>query len=190
MKRKDMIRTKWTRILRKDVVIRDTALPDGRRGKAGLIAIRKVQQPLVIRYGDRSVTIADGGYTWVQVAPEGAYYWITAMFDGDGRPVEIYVDLTDGNHTEEEDPWFDDLYLDYVFTGDRVLELDRDELDEACARGEITRYQYERTLREGEKVFRLLTERRDELEAFLARQRERLLGEVTEQNQKEENHWG
>jgi hypothetical protein len=61
MKRKDMIRTKWTRILRKDVVIRDAALPDGRRGKAGLIAIRKVQQPLVIRYGDRSVTIADGG---------------------------------------------------------------------------------------------------------------------------------
>ena len=51
------------------------------------------------------------------------------MFDGDGRPVEIYVDLTDGNHTEDEDPWFDDLYLDYVFTGDRVLELDRDELD-------------------------------------------------------------
>ena len=98
------------------------------------------------------------------------------MFDQNDRLVEIYIDMTDGNITCTEDPYFADLYLDYVVhvQGSAVFELDRKELDEACQKGLITQEQYERTLCEGEKVFQYLQHDHTELEQLLIREQRKL----------------
>jgi len=172
---KTIRRDDWTRILEKDVIIRDfqwKRIP----GKISLLQIKKVSSPLAIEYDENRVTIVDVGYSWVQIALEDQFFWITSMFDQNDRLVEIYIDMTDGNVTCTKDPYFADLYLDYVVhvQGSAVFELDRKELDEACQKGLITQEQYERTLCEGEKVFQYLQHDRTELEQLLIREQRKL----------------
>ena len=84
--------------------------------------------------------------------------------------------MTDGNVTDADDPYFADLYLDYVVhvRGNTVMELDRDELIQAYRSGAVTQLQYERTLTEGEKMLRYLNEERQELMDLLTREQARL----------------
>lgn len=172
---KTIRRDDWTRVLEKDVIIRDFSWK-GMNGKISLLMIRRVSSPLSIEYGTDSVKIVDAGYSWVQIALEGQYFWITSMFDENDRLVEIYIDMTGGNRTDAADPWFEDLFLDYVVhvRGDQVIELDRDELGEAYRSGKLTKEQYDRTLREGEKVLRYLQNDRQELMTLLSREQKHL----------------
>lgn len=172
---KTIRRDDWHRILEKEILTEDFSR-DGISGKISLLYIKEVSEPLAIDYESSSVKIVEKGYTWVQIAPEGQYYWITSMFDEKDRLLEIYIDMTDGNVTDTADPWFADLYLDYVvhIQTDTVLELDRDELDAAYRSGAISRQQYIRTLEEGRSVFRYLTENRGELETLLKQEQARL----------------
>lgn len=172
---KTIRRDDWTRVLEKDVIIRDFSWK-GMNGKISLLMIRKVSSPLSIEYGTDSVKIVDAGYSWVQIALEGQYFWITSMFDENDRLVEIYIDMTDGNRADAADPWFEDLFLDYVVhvRGDQVIELDRDELGEAYRSGKVTKEQYDRTLREGEKLLRYLQNDRQELMTLLSREQKQL----------------
>ena len=177
---KTIRRDDWHRILEKEIIIQDftwTGVP----GKISLLKINKVSSPLSIDYGSEKVKIVDAGYSWIQIAPEGQFFWITSMFDEQDRLVEIYIDMTDGNVTDTEDPYFADLYLDYVVhvQGNAVMELDRDELGEAYKNGSVTRLQYERTMAEGEKVLRYLNENRQELMDLLIREQARLRRLIT-----------
>lgn len=172
---KTIRRDDWHRVLEKDIIIEDFSWK-GIPGKISILKINKISSPLSIDYGSEKVKIVDVGYSWIQIAPEGRFFWITSMFDEQDRLVEIYIDMTDGNVTDVDDPYFADLYLDYVvhIQGDAVMELDRDELSEAYKNGAVTRLQYERTVAEGEKVFRYLKENRQELISILIREQSRL----------------
>ena len=177
---KTIRRDDWHRVLEKEIIIQDFTWK-GVPGKISLLKINKVSSPLSIDYGSEKVKIVDVGYSWIQIAPEGQFFWITSMFDEQDRLVEIYIDMTDGNVTDTEDPYFADLYLDYVVhvQGNAVMELDREELGEAYKNGSITRLQYERTLAEGEKVLRFLNENRQELMDLLIREQARLRRLIT-----------
>ena len=173
MNKRTMRRDDWTRILEKEVIIRDFQWK-GRSGKISLLKILKVSSPLAVGYGAEKVTIVDEGYSWVQIALEGAYFWVTSMFDTQDRLIQIYIDMTDGNITKVEDPCFEDMYLDFVVHGDTVVEMDRDELKEAFASGRITGEQYERTAAEGDRMLRYLQENSGELAALLIREQRKL----------------
>lgn len=163
---KDMKRTDWKRVLERKTAIENFS-HGGYTGKISILKIEKVNAPLTIDYGVKKIRIADDGYSWVQLALENRYFWFTAMFDESDRLVEIYVDLTDGNRTDTENPCFEDMYLDYVIFDGAVLELDRDELDEAYENGAVSKVQYERTLSEGKKIEEYLRSHTAELERFL-----------------------
>ena len=139
---KTMRRDEWSRILKKKVIIREFAYGNV-EGKVSLLKILKVSEPLWVGYGTQKVKIADENHSWVQLALENGYFWITAMFDEKDQPFEIYIDMTDGNHTQVDNPYFEDMYLDYAISGDMVLELDRDELDEAFRERNISKERYE-----------------------------------------------
>lgn len=158
-KRRDMRRTDWKRILKRDYVFHPCAF-EGIEGIASLIRIHDITQPLTVRNGDHDVTIVDRGLSWLQIALRGQYVWATAMFDRQGQLLQIYFDITDGNCLEpQENPTFVDLYLDVVMEPDGSLYLmDRNELDEAFETGKITKEQYERTIRVGEELYRWLSE--------------------------------
>ena len=179
MNKRTIRRDDWYRVLEKEVIIRDFRWKE-MSGKISLLQINKVSSPLAIDYGTEQVKIVDVGYSWVQIAPEGQFFWITSMFDENDRLVEIYIDMTDGNVTEADDPWFSDMYLDYVvhLQADSVMELDRDELDEAYRSCLITQQQYERTLQEGSKIYQYLTDNRQELIQLLVREQRKLKNDV------------
>jgi len=166
---KSMRRDDWSRILEKQVVIRDLEYGDF-KGKVSLLKILKISSPLYVSYGERKVKIADVGHSWVQIGFENQFFWITAMFDEKDSLFEIYVDMTDGNEMNAENPCFVDMYLDYVIHDDMVTELDRDELEDALKSGDITGAQYERTISEGEKVFFYLEANMQELKELARRQ--------------------
>lgn len=139
MEMRNMRRSDWRRILEHDYVFR-ACEKDGAREMESVLTIRQITEPLQVSQGKRMVTIVDRGYRWVQIAREGAFVWLTAMFDERGRFLQMYFDMTAGNRFDTpDDPCFRDMYLDVVVTADgEILVLDQDELDEALQQGEIT----------------------------------------------------
>jgi predicted RNA-binding protein associated with RNAse of E/G family len=174
---KTMYRDEWTRILEKKVIIKEFTYGD-QKGKMSLLKIQKVTEPLWVGDDVKKIKIAEVGHSWLQIALENGFFWVTAMFDEEDKPFEIYIDMTNGNHIEQANPYFEDMYLDYAISGDRVLELDKDELEEALREDKITKEQYERTLAEGEKLYTYLKNNKDEFREFIQRKFEELRNEI------------
>jgi hypothetical protein len=121
-------------------------IADGRvNGYATLLQMLEVAEPLWVTHHDQRICIADAGYAWLQLFPEGASYTHTTMFDADGQPVQEYIDLVAEQGVGEDGiPWYDDLYLDiaWIPEGTPIL-LDQEELEAAHAIGAVTEEQYE-----------------------------------------------
>ena len=174
---KTMRRDEWSRILDKKVIIKEIYCGEY-KGKVSLLKIQKVTEPLWVGNDTKKVKISDENHSWLQIALEKGYFWMTAMFDENDKPFEIYIDMTNGNHTEVENPFFEDMYLDYAISGEEVLELDMDELEGAFRDGEITKEQYDRTLSEGKKLYAYLKERKEEVRDFIWKQFQELKSHI------------
>ena len=182
MTEKDMLRSSWTRVTSRKQMIRDYACGEY-KGKISLLKILELSSPFKRSYGDREIVLADAGYWWLQLAIHQAHAWFTVMFDDQGRLVEIYVDVTDGNDALKDNPTFEDMYLDYVVADGKIHELDREELEEAFSSGVITKIQYETALAEGAKIRQDLTEHTERITAFFTEQFGKLKQELDEQEQ-------
>ena len=143
MDKRDMRRSDWQRILRREYVSRECRMY-GRRGRESLLVIREVAAPLVVHDAGEDVLIVEKDYAWVQIALEGLPFWLTAMYDARGRLIQIYFDITAGNRFDDpENPAFEDMYLDIVVNSrGELYVMDRDELDEALAEGVITKEEW------------------------------------------------
>ena len=170
MKTKNMKRTDWRRLLEKSYAVRDCA-PWGHPGRESILRIHKVSQPLWVKEGYGRICIADAGHSWVQVACHGQPYWLTAMFDGQDRFLQIYFDIARPPcFADPDDPTFEDLYLDVVLTSKLELAiLDREELDEAWRNGEIDRETYDFALAACEKLLVWLEENKQELVDYITK---------------------
>ena len=168
--RRGMDRDEWALITAKRNATAFVDAPDF-RGYAGLMRIDAVSEPFV-----RGTTLADAGYAWLQLAPAGEHWWLTVMYDPDGALVQYYFDITMQNGLADSgEPFFEDLYLDVVMGTDGALRvLDRDELDQALAAGEISPAQH--TLAEAalEALLVRLNGREAEWRALCARIKARL----------------
>jgi len=153
-----MRRSDWRRILQREYRWGECSY-QGMQGIASILLLQKVREPLTIHYEHGDVTIVNEGDTWLQIAFRDAYYWITAMFDPNNDLLQIYFDITNGNCLDnEENPTFEDLYLDIVMEADGTLHvLDRDELDEAFETGEISTQQHQKALDECDKLCAMLS---------------------------------
>ncbi len=178
MKTKNMKRTAWRRLLERSYAVRDCTLP-GFSGRESVLRIHKVSQPLWVQEGCGRVCIADVGHTWVQVALEGLPLWATAMFDGAGRFLQIYFDIARPPRFDDpDDPTFEDLYLDIVLTAGGELEvMDREELENALAQGEITRADRDFALAACDRLYRWLEGHRWEAVAYVTRVYEEMKAE-------------
>ena len=165
-----MARREWKQILRRRTTIAAVSEPDF-RGHAGLMRIDAVSEPFV-----RRVTLADAGYTWLQLAPEGGHWWLTVMYDPEGTLIQYYFDITLRNFLADTgEPMFVDLYLDLLLLPDGgYTVLDRYELEAARAAGEITAEQHDLALRELESLLGRVRGREPEWRARCARVKARL----------------
>lgn len=147
MKLRDMYRTDWTRIKKREYISRPCTL-NGHPARESLILIRNITAPLTVTSAGQPVKVVEKGYSWIQIAEEGAKWWLTAMFDENDTLLQMYFDITAGNLFDDpENPKFRDMYLDLVLRPDGVVvKLDEDELTEALEQGEITRAEYEQTI--------------------------------------------
>lgn len=101
--------------------------------------IDKVTGPLFVHYNDKSVCIADDGYTWLQQFPINRRHAVTTMFDSQGKIVPWYIDICKEIGVENNIAWMDDLFLDIVILpSGEVIQIDADELEEALVKGVIT----------------------------------------------------
>ena len=150
---------------------RQTSLPFRYREEDGvmsLLEIRRIAAPLMKQYGGRAVVIADEGYSWVQAALRDRLVWYTAVFDAKDRLVGICADITGGNITDADEPYFEDMYLDLVLLepDGTVFVLNRADLDEARAERLISPAVHGRTLSESRRVADLMKRKRRELARF------------------------
>ncbi len=177
LKHKDMRRTDWRRILEREYRYGKCSY-QGMQGIASILLLQKVAEPLTIHYEHGDVTIVNEGDTWLQIAFQDAYYWVTAMFDRNNNLLQIYFDITNGNSLENKDnPTFEDLYLDIVMEADGTLHvLDRDELDEALEAGEISAEQHQKALDECDKLYAMLSVKWSEFAGFCRSQMMKLKG--------------
>lgn len=142
VKRKTLRRTEWRRITARRFAWKPLTAGSV-CGAAALLAIDAVKAPLTVNSVGARVTIADAGYQWLQIAPDGAKWWLTVMFDSAGQIVQYYFDVTLVNRIDGANSGFDDLFLDVVVNPDGERELlDADELDGALATGAITAAQH------------------------------------------------
>ncbi len=140
---RDMRRTDWTRITKREYIARECTI-GGKTACESLIVIRDITEPLTVSSAGISVKIVEKDYSWIQIAVKDARWWLTSMFDENGELLQIYFDITGGNRFDDpENPTFEDMYLDIVLRTDgKIVPLDQDELDEALQKGDITSSQY------------------------------------------------
>ncbi len=162
---KDMARSEWTRIRSKEQIILPCSF-EARQGKISLMKLLDVSEPFSRFFDSKEILLADNDYYWLQLALEGEHAWFTVMFDDEGTLLQIYVDVTNGNDTNKDDPTFEDLFLDYVVYGENIYELDRDELDAAYASGYITKEQYDTAQGSGKVILQFLSGHLPEVKAF------------------------
>lgn len=114
-------------------------------GYATLLRMMEVAEPLWVTHHDKQICIADTGYAWLQIFPEGTNYTHTTMFDAEGTPVQEYIDIVAGQGIGNDGvPWYDDLYLDITWIPDGTpILLDQEELEAAFAIDAITQEQYD-----------------------------------------------
>ncbi len=161
---KDMKRTDWTRITKREYISRETII-DGKPARESLIVIRDITEPLTVTSAGIPVKIVEKGYSWIQIAVKDARWWLTSMFDENGELLQIYFDITNGNRFDNpENPTFRDMYLDIVLRTDgKIVPLDQDELDEALQKGEITYSEYALSKSACEKLHAYLNHHSEEV---------------------------
>ena len=142
IKTRRMARDNWNRVISREY--RTAEFTRGElHGVVGMLRFGRVREPLKVAVGGRLVQIVGSGYYWLQIAPEGEHWWLTAMFDPSLRPLEYYFDVTLENHLDGGESYFDDLFLDVVISPDgSPYLLDEDELDIALSEGVITKEQH------------------------------------------------
>ena len=144
LKKKTMARSEWTGIEERLYAAKYLSLPWG-RACAGLMYMKRVDEPFYVRSFGKRLKVTGKGYTWLQLAPENEHFWATVMFDEKGRLFQYYFDITLENHIDDPDgAWFIDLVLDVVMRpGGEIVRLDRHELDKMLKDGFIDRRTYE-----------------------------------------------
>lgn len=136
-------RTPW-----RDVYDRDFAFCDCPEfdGIVSLIRFLDIKKPAYCTYSDgKPVIIIKKGYYWLQFAPRGENFWLTALMNEDGKFDHAYFDMTDYNVIDGKRSYFCDLYLDIAIKkSGEVFTLDEDELSDALVRGDISKEQYDK----------------------------------------------
>ncbi len=164
---KTIIRDNWQRVVSKSFRYTEKTYGDF-HCVVGLIAINEVTSPLKKTMFGNDIVLADKGYRWLQIAPEDASWWLTAMIDSNGNIVQYYYDITDRNILDGENSRFYDLYLDVVvFPDGNATILDTDELNSALKDGIITKAQYEAATATAEQLLVEVPLNLDELEEFV-----------------------
>ena len=168
MKRKSLSYATWTCILSRDLRVSRVTEPFA--GYVSLLRIHEVTAPQVWQWQGEPLIVCDRGMSWLSMLPERGGLCITAQLNADGTVALWYIDMIAGQGVDAQGvPWFDDLYLDLIVHPDGTMAVDdRDELDEALRRGDITETQHAQALKTCEMLQKGLAGGVEALQALTA----------------------
>lgn len=108
--------------------------------RVALINIEKVKEPQVWDAFGMKITVAEDGYKWLVVSQDNEDYVITMYMNDKMEPVIWYIDMCDGQGIDDDGVYYyNDIFLDLlVSTSNDVMELDRDEMEQAYNEGIIS----------------------------------------------------
>lgn len=166
LKRKYMSRSSWERIIDREYITINIKEKDI-KGKAGLLYIKDLKEPLTKIYNKKIITIANKNYYWLQIGIENKNYWITAMYDNNEKLIQYYIDITKRNYINDGDSYFEDLFLDVViFPTKEKIYLDGDELDKAFNEKIIKKEEYDLAIYTANYISDMILNNKEEFDNF------------------------
>lgn len=136
---------------------------DDYKGYLGQIHIIKANQPPK-ELGLESIK---DDYRWLEFYPENSKIAMTVCFDKENKIRNWYFDVINKVGIMENNPYFEDLYLDITMTPDNKIELlDEEELKDALKNNDITKEQYDMAYVEAKKLIKRIDGKQKEIIEF------------------------
>ena len=108
--------------------------------------INKIDQTFSVDRAEHSIIYIDDGYYIVEFTPLNQFYNARVYLDRDANVIGYYFDMSRGNGLEENIPYYDDLYLDIIYSpneGNQIIIDDEDELLDALSAKKITKEEFD-----------------------------------------------
>lgn len=136
------------------------------KGYLSQIHIIKASQPQ--RPDDEDyIETAGSGCKWLEFYPENSNIAMTVGYDKENNILDWYFDVINKVGIADNNPYFEDLYLDVLMTPDNKIRLlDEDELEEALEQNDITKEQFDLAYNEVEKLIKRIDGKVKELTEF------------------------
>ena len=113
------------------------------KGYLSQIHIIRANQPPK-QEGEEYIERANSGYKWLEFYPENSNIAMTVCYNNENKILQWYFDIINNVGIENNNPYFEDLYLDVTLTPENKIELlDEDEINEALELKNITKKQYD-----------------------------------------------
>jgi len=107
------------------------------------------------------------GYKWLEFYPENSNVALMVCYTNENKIFDYYFDIIKSIGCEDNNPYFDDLYLDVHMDSDGTMSLlDEDELDEALETSDITQELYDLAKKEAEKLMKRIDGKVDKIAEF------------------------
>ena len=111
------------------------------------VVVKKIKQVEKKFMASPSLCLIDDGYYILELIPKKENYLIRAFFNDKKELLEYYIDIikSSGMDEKSELPYYLDLFVDLVVTGEKIEVWDEDELKDAYNSSLITKEDYELT---------------------------------------------
>ena len=103
--------------------------------------INEINEPFIVKESGKDIVYIDNNYYIIEFTPLNKFYNARVFLDKDADVIGYYFDISRGNGVEENIPYYDDLYLDIIYSpaNNNFISIDdEDELLEALTTGKIT----------------------------------------------------
>ena len=103
--------------------------------------INEINEPFIVKEYGKDIVYIDNNYYIIEFTPLNQFYNARVFLDKNIDVIGYYFDISRGNGIEENIPYYDDLYLDIIYSpyNNNFISIDdEDELLEALNTGRIT----------------------------------------------------
>lgn len=136
------------------------------KGYLGQIHIIKANQPPK-ELGEDYIERANSGCKWLEFYPENSNIAMTVAFNQENKILNWYFDIINKIGIENDNPYFEDLYLDVTLTPQNKMELlDEEELEEALKIGDVSKEQYDLAYKTAKELMKKIDGKQENLKKF------------------------
>ena len=139
---------------------------DDFKGYLGQIHIIRANQPPK-ELGEDYIERANSGFKWLEFYPENSNVAMTVCYNNENKILQWYFDIINKIGIENDNPYFEDLYLDVTLTPQNKMELlDEEELEEALNLGDVTKEQYDMAYKSANELMKKIDGKQENLIKF------------------------